>query len=285
MWTLITGQIVSYVSEYLLIKLYSNNLSNKDISIAGITIGWLFYEHVPEDFNMTSGKRFMLNWDFRYRFLTQSIMVARNFIFLAQTITTLELGTFLILLSLLLYLIWVQIKSEQKLKYLFIEFLILFFLLIIFYNRLQIYVTVFVLIFFLTYTIWLRLNYKKKAIYVIRELLVFFYFTILLKQGLQIYWVFDVLFITRPFILLFLSVFLYFCVIWILYLLYLIINKYSKTLSLIIKFCVIKSIYFFFFSIPMFKLIITILHFENMHNQNFFQELIIKTIIFNCFII
>ena len=285
MWTLITGLIISYVSEYLLIKLYSNNLLNKDISIAGITFGWLFYEHVPEDFNMTSGKRFMLNWDFRYRFLTQSVMVARNFIFLAQTITTLELGTLLILLSLFLYLIWIQIKSEQKLKYLFIEFLILFFLLIIFYKKLQMYVTIFVLISFLTYIIWLRLNYEKRAIYVVRELLVFLYFTILLKQGLRIYWVFDVLFITRPFILLFLSIFLYFCIIWVFYLLYLIINKYSKTLSLIIKFCAIKSIFFFSFIVPILKLIITILHFENMHNQNFFQELIIKMIVFNCFIV
>ena len=51
------------------------------MSLAQITFGWLFQEHVREDLNMTGGKRFMLKKDFRNRFITQSVKIIRNIIF------------------------------------------------------------------------------------------------------------------------------------------------------------------------------------------------------------
>ena len=67
MWNFIAGCLISYTFEYLVVKLYKDNFSNKNISIFGIIIGWLVQEHVRNDFYVTGGKRFMVNQDFRNR--------------------------------------------------------------------------------------------------------------------------------------------------------------------------------------------------------------------------
>jgi hypothetical protein len=131
MLTLISGQLISYIFEYLIFKLFKNKFSNKNMSLAQITFGWLFQEHVREDLNMTGGKRFMLKKDFRNRFITQSVKIIRNIIFWVHAVTTIELGTWLIILAILFYLIYLELITKQKTKYVFTEhfiFIILLFM-------------------------------------------------------------------------------------------------------------------------------------------------------------
>lgn len=140
MWTLISGQVISYIFEYLILKLIKNNFSNKNMYLVQIIFGWLFQEHVREDFNMTGGKRFMLKRDFRNRFITQSVKVIRNVIFWIHCITTIELGTWLILLVTLFYLIYLElIVTKKKTEYVFTEHFIFILLLFIITQGCKIY--------------------------------------------------------------------------------------------------------------------------------------------------
>jgi hypothetical protein len=139
MWTLISGQLISYMFEYLIFKLFKNKFSNKNMSLAQITFGWLFQEHVREDFNMTGGKRFMLKKDFRNRFITQSVKITRNIIFWVHTITTIELGTWLIILATLFYLIYLELITKQKVEYVFTDHFIFIILLFIITQGCKIY--------------------------------------------------------------------------------------------------------------------------------------------------
>jgi hypothetical protein len=90
MWTFIAGCLMTYIFENLVVELYRSNFSNKDISIVGITIGWLIQEHIRNDFNLTGGKRFMVSRDFRGQFLTNVLKVIRNMFFWIQSITFFE---------------------------------------------------------------------------------------------------------------------------------------------------------------------------------------------------
>jgi hypothetical protein len=139
MWTLISGQLISYMFEYLILKLFKNKFSNKNMSLAQITFGWLFQEHVREDFNMTGGKRFMLKKDFRIRFITQSVKIIRNIIFWVHAITTIELGTWLIILVILFYLVYLELITKQKTEYVFTEHFIFIILLFIMIQGCKIY--------------------------------------------------------------------------------------------------------------------------------------------------
>ena len=109
------------------------------MSLAQITFGWLFQEHVREDFNMTGGKRFMLKRDFRNRFITQTIKIIRNVIFWIHTITTLELGTWLLFLVTLFYLMYVELVTKQKTEYVFTEHFIFIMLLFLITQGCKIY--------------------------------------------------------------------------------------------------------------------------------------------------
>lgn len=109
MWTLIAGHFISFFFEYLIINLYKNNFTNKNMSIYNIIFGWLLQEHVKQDFNMTGGKRFMLKCDFRNRFITQTLKVFRNIIFWVHIITILEFGTFIVLFCFYLYVLYLVI--------------------------------------------------------------------------------------------------------------------------------------------------------------------------------
>jgi hypothetical protein len=235
MWILISGQLISYMFEYLILKLFKNKFSNKHMSLAQITFGWLFQEHVREDFNMTGGKRFMLKKDFRNRFITQSIKIIRNIIFLVHAITTIELGTWLIILATLFYLIYLELITKQKTEYVFTEHF------------------VFVILFFI------------------------------IVQGCKMYGLFDIFFISRPFIITIIKLYIIYIILWFNYLFYLVIIKISKILSLIIRLCINKINFFLvFFLIVNFLLVATISQ-ENIYNENFFHELALRIFCFNYF--
>lgn len=235
MWTLISGQLISYIFKYLIFKLFKDEFSNKNMSLTQITFGWLFQEHVREDFNMTGGKRFMLKRDFRNRFITQTIKVIRNVIFWVHTITTLELGTWLLFLSVLFYLIYIELISKQKTEYVFTEHFIFIMLLFI------------------------------------------------ITQGCKIYGLFDVFFITRPFIIFILKLYTVLIILIFGYFFYYIIINTSKTLSLTIRLCINKIIFLLFsFFLTSVFFIVTISQ-ENIINENFFHELTLRAFCFKYF--
>ena len=97
MWTLLTGYLLSTFFKYQTIELFGNKFSNETLSFWGILLGWLFQEYTREEFEFTGGKRFMVESDFRNRLFTQSFKILRNLIMYPHLITTLELGTFLLL--------------------------------------------------------------------------------------------------------------------------------------------------------------------------------------------
>jgi hypothetical protein len=235
MWTLISGQLISYIFKYLIFKLFKDEFSNKNMSLAQITFGWLFQEHVREDFNMTGGKRFMLKRDFRNRFITQTIKIIRNVIFWIHTITTLELGTWLLFLLTLFYLMYVELLTKQKTEYVFTENFI------------------FIMLLFL------------------------------ITQGCKIYGLFDVFFITRPFIIFILKLYTVLTILIFSYLFYFIIVNASKTLSLIIRLCINKISFILFFLFLTIIFFITTISQENIINENFFHELTLRTFCFKYF--
>ena len=235
MWTLISGQLISYIFKYLIFKLFKDEFSNKNMSLAQITFGWLFQEHVREDFNMTGGKRFMLKRDFRNRFITQTIKIIRNVIFWIHTITTLELGTWLLFLLTLFYLMYVELVTKQKTEYVFTEHFI------------------FIMLLFL------------------------------ITQGCKIYGLFDVFFITRPFILFIVKLYTVLTVLMFGYLFYFIIVNASKTLSLIVRLCINKITFILFFLFLTVIFFVTTISQENILNENFFHELTLRTFCFKYF--
>jgi hypothetical protein len=228
MWTLISGQLISYIFEYLIFKLFKNKFSNKNMSLAQITFGWLFQEHVREDFNMSGGKRFMLKSDFRNRFITQSVKVIRNIIFWVHIITILELGTWLILLTTLFYLLYIDLINKQKIEYVFTEHII------------------------------------------------FIIFLALITKGCNIYGLFDVFFITRPFVLFVIKLYLLLTILWFMYFFYYISIKVSKTISLLLRLCSVKLFFLIFFLILTGYFLITTISHENIVNENFFLELTLR---------
>lgn len=228
MWTLISGQLISFIFEYLIFKLFEDKFSNKNMSLAQITFGWLFQEHVREDFNMTGGKRFMLKRDFRNRFITQSVKVIRNVIFWVHTITILELGTWLIALTILFYVIYIDLINKQKTEYIFTEHAVFIILLSI------------------------------------------------ITKGCNVYGLFDVFFITRPFVIFIIKSYLLFTILWFIYLFYFILIKISKTLSLTIRLYIVKLKIFFFFLFLTGYFLITTVSYENIGNENFFHELTLR---------
>lgn len=240
MWTLISGHIISYLFEYSILKLFKNKFSNKTMSLAQIFFGWLFQEHVREDFNMTGGKRFMLKKDFRNRFITQSVKIIRNLIFFAHVITTLELGTWLIILAFLFYFIFLSFEPICK---------------------------------------------RKAKEYIFTEHFVFIVLFFIVTQGFKIYGLFDIFFITKPFIITAIILFLVFIILWFNYLFYLILIKISKTLSLIIQLCVNKIIFFLIFLLIVNFLFVSVISKENIKNENFFHELTLRVVCLNYFFI
>jgi hypothetical protein len=235
MWTLISGQLISYVFKYLIFKLFKDKFSNKNMSLAQIAFGWLFQEHVREDFYTTGGKRFMLKRDFRNRFITQSIRIIRNVLFWIHTITALELGTWLLVLLTLFYLIYIESVNKQKTEYVFTEYFI------------------FTMLLFL------------------------------ITQGCTIYGIFDLFFITRPFILFALKLYAVLTILIFGYLLYFILFNISETLSLTFRFFINKTTFILFFLFLTSIFFIAIISQENIINENFFHELTLRSFCFKYF--
>ena len=259
MWTIVSGYFISITFEYLIVKLHKYNLSNKNMSVFEIILGWLFQEHVRQDFNMTGGKRFMLKIDFRNRFITQSIKIIRNVIFWIHVLNILELGTFILLFCFFLYIIVnkfhnyiIKIKKVDNIDFLknikSVEFIITFF-----------------------FSQFLTINRK--------EILLFLSFlTFLNFIFFQTYGLFDFFFVLRPFLLLF---YLFFNIISIFWVVYLIYNYTLKSFfGRIINVVIYKIHFYMIITYFILELIINEINFENITVQNFLKELLFKLVCF-----
>jgi hypothetical protein len=266
MWTLLTGYMLSNTFELGTIELFREKFSNKTLSIIEITIGWFFQEYIKEEFDMTGGKKFILESDYRNRFLTQIFKIVRDFIIYSHLITFLELGTFLFLLF-FSFSITIKFRLPKmtpqffsrldvRKRYLFknYEFIL---------NR----------IFREIYANW---NLNSGEVFLFSTS--FFIF----RYGfLKIFSWFDVYFIFRPVLLLFfiLSSWLSFLIFN--YLFYvMVLKKISKNLSFVLKLFT-KNFFFCFICTSVFlEVAIHTLNTQNLMTENFFKETFFTVLLF-----
>ena len=69
-----------------LVKFY---LDLNDLTFINRFVGWFLVEYLIEDYNLTGGKLFLTSEDFR-TLIKNSVVITRNFFFLAQVFTPLE---------------------------------------------------------------------------------------------------------------------------------------------------------------------------------------------------
>ena len=266
MWTLITGISLRKKFEFAVAQLHENNFSNKKMALSSIVTGWFFQEHVLEDFHMTGGKRFLLKRDFRNRFLTQSVKVARNLIFWAHAITTFEMVPFILLFS-LYFIVFIivflkpitekkiinfLVDSVNKFKTMTSEDMIAKVLIILYRNITR--TNTFVTIYFYNFFIVVYKTY---------------------------YWL-DYFFITRPFVILVIYSYLLISIIYLFFLLYviIIINESIKIIGLWAKIIFYKFQFHIVNCLIIMNLAIVIINNENLQTENFFKEMFVKLILF-----
>lgn len=270
MWTLISGYIVSNIFECLTIKLHKNNLSNKNMSIFGIVLGWLFQEHVKQDFYMTGGKRFMLKRDFRNRFITQTVKIIRNMIFWVYAINIFELGTFLVIFSYFVYILMkicfdknYLIKITKLLK----EFNFLISLKN--YKRLEPFISSFFSFFF-------KIVNKKS-----KDFFIFFISFIFFKYGLfKIYGWFDFFFTVQPFFYILIILYTLTSLIWLSYLFYFFMIKYLPSkFSYTVNVCLYRNYFYLILICFLCDLTLKEVNIANLTTENFFKELLSKVLL------
>jgi len=266
MWTLITGISLRKKFEFALIKLHENNFSNKKLSLSSIVTGWFFQEHVLEDFNMTGGKRFLLKRDFRNRFLTQSLKVARNLIFWAHAITTFEMASFILLFSLyflVFIIVFLQPITEKKIRVFLIDSI----------NKYKT-MTSEDIIAKIIEILYKNINFTNTfvAIY-------FYNFFIVVYK--TYHWL-DYFFITRPFVIIVIYSYLLISIIYLFFLLYIIImvNESVKILGLWAKIVFYKFKFHIVNCLIIINLAIGVINNENLQTENFFKEMFVKLILF-----
>ena len=259
MWTLLAGIVLTNKFVYYIKILFRDDFSNKNIPLFGIVFGWLFQDHIREEFFMTAGKKFMTDWDFRYSFLTQSLLVTKNLIYLAHTITTCELGLilllfiidFIILINIIRFFIKQHFKYEDLNK--------------VFKEEIMEKITKLV---------------SKNSGYPIYFIVITFHWVIMGSFLCRYGW-FEFFFFTRPFVILIIYSYLLLSMVYLLFLTnLLIINNFSKYIGLILNITVKKSGFYVFLFLAIFLCIIHIINIENFSNGNFLKEIFIKLLFF-----
>lgn len=93
MWTLLTGYLISSTFETGTVKLFDNKFNNKKLSIEENAVGWLCEEYTRVTYGIPAGKKFMLESDYRYQFLTQILIITKDMTLYTHFVLLLELGT------------------------------------------------------------------------------------------------------------------------------------------------------------------------------------------------
>ena len=83
---LIAGKLMNYLVFNMICELLQNHV---DLTIFERLIGWFLIENTFEEYDLTAGKKFLVNEDFR-TLIKNVILLIRNFAFLAQVFNPLE---------------------------------------------------------------------------------------------------------------------------------------------------------------------------------------------------
>ena len=107
MWYLISGQLMSFFSFLLILKFFQNY---SDLIIFDKIIGWFLIDHILEEYELTSGKFFLINEDYR-SLITNLIVISKNYLFLSQLLN--PIAFMLLFFSVLIFFF----NKNNKLKY------------------------------------------------------------------------------------------------------------------------------------------------------------------------
>lgn len=186
MWYLIAGKLMSVLIFMILFESLNNFT---DLVLFERSIGWFLIEHLFEEYNLTAGKFFLINEDFR-TLIRNSVLLTRNIIFLAQILTPLEF--FIINLLLISTFIFYKKKNLKDIVRIFIIisyfflfqsflFFNFFFMYLFLINFLLIFLIIIALVFYLHFLyLNVNLNIKmfKNSIKIIFIKLIFYFFLI-----------------------------------------------------------------------------------------------------------
>ena len=255
MWALLTGYLLSIFFKSQTVELFKNKFSNETLSFVGVLVGWLFQEYIREEFDLTGGKRFMLEGDFRNRMFTQSLKIVKDLMVYPYLITILELGTFVLVFGSWITIIYWPKFVELKKKV--VKFVI--------HMEFKNYDCFLNKTFVFIYSNW---NLRHD------DMLLFFFLGFIFKhEFLSAYFWYDIIFLFRPFFLLLLTLFELFPFIFIVYIVYIyMLFNLSKNWMLTLKLFVTKL--FFFVIIVVFYLALGFydLDFQSLRTENFFKE-------------
>jgi len=190
MWYFISGKIMSV----LCLMILSKSLKTfPDLIFFDNCMGWFLIEHIFEEYNLTAGKFFLINEDFR-TLIRNLVVIIRNLIFLAQALNPLEF----IIVNLILMFIFILYKNKHFKNSVIIIVLISYYLLFqsfLIFNFFVFYVLLInifsilffiVTLFFYSYLVSLQLILIEKQIIKIIFIKFFIYF-LLINVNLFIY--------------------------------------------------------------------------------------------------
>lgn len=271
MWIFFTGYLLSGVFEHGTVKLFKNRFHNETLSLKEILIGWLFQEHIEEEFDMTAGKKFVLEQDYRSQLLTHIFEISKDLVLYSHLIITLELGTFLLLLCFFTFIIskiyWLNLKDLITSK------LLLKICRTLGNNQQKNYETVVNLILRFIRRNW-HINTGEAASFCL-------VFLLLKNLFMGRYFQFDLYFVLRPIILASLLICAVFSFLHVNYLLYIyLLNVVSKKLAFLVKLVIKKHLFYFTYFCGSVVMIIHDFNVVNSTTENFFKEILFTSIFF-----
>ena len=267
MWTLLTGYVLSTIFEHQTAKLFEDLFSNKNLMLIGIIVGWFFQEFTPEKYGIPGGKKFMIDYDYRYRTIIQIVLITKRFLFEIHLVSFLELGTFLVLIGLYYFVLK---------RFIFFNTLILK----IKTKRFIIYIKKILkdsdlpgLKINRLWSFW-TWTYNETILY---SFLFFF-----IRYGFfRVYSWKDILFFIKPIFYLIFFLFVMYALFFSCYFFYLhFINRFLINLALIFKVISKKILVYLVYFYIFIKLIVFDIDIQNTTNENFFKEIFFKFLLF-----
>lgn len=258
MLTLFVGYFLNKIFRNQIIEYFKVQFWSLTLSFYGFLFGWLFQQYIREEFELTAGKRFILDCGFRNQLLIQSFKIVRNFFFYFYSFLILDLVIFLLFfvsLGCIFKLInWLtKVITKNNVNH--------------FCNKIfKIYIERIIRFNF-------RNNYFSFKNVILISLFSLFFKNIFLKVY---FWLYSL--VTIKLIIAFL--FNFFSIALYNYLIYIIIYNYSKKLLLMLitltkKLTVLCLLLLFYLS-----LIFHDLNFENLTTENFLKEIFFKIVFF-----
>jgi hypothetical protein len=184
MWYIISGKLMSGLCLTILSKSLAP-ISN--LILFESSMGWFLFEHVFEEYHLTAGKFFLINEDFR-TLVRNSVVIIRNFIFLAQALNPLEFITIYLILMFTYFFYknkhfkdFVRIIILISYYFLFESFLVFNFYIfcILLINILPIYFLIITLWFYF-YLIYLNIVFSDKRVNKLMFIKLFIYLLLII---------------------------------------------------------------------------------------------------------